>query len=131
MQHYDLSTQYDSRASFYGKARVTVRDEHGDSTCPVYFYDKVLPNEAGNCSLCDTPFNAPVKTLVSYTTEVATIAGGKARVRGVYSNTTLRHIKEFLKQNGFKAENSKQIMADYSEAKAPAYINNSGDLVNY
>lgn len=128
MQRYELSTQYDSRASFYGKATVQVR-EHGDTTCPVYFYDKVLPNEAGNCSLCDTPFDAEVKTLVSYVTEVATIASGKARVRGTYSNTTLRHIKEFLKQNGFKAENSKQIMADYSE-KRPVYVNGSGEVVS-
>jgi hypothetical protein len=130
MQRYELLTQYDSRASFYGKATVTVQ-AHSDTICPVYFYDKVLPNEAGNCSLCGTPFDAEVKTLVSYVTEVATIADDKARVRGVYSNTTLRHIKEFLKQNGFKAENSKQIMADYSERKSPAYINNNGELVNY
>lgn len=113
MQRYELSTNYDSRASFYGKATVQVQ-EHGDSTCPVYFYDKVLPNEKGDCSLCDTPFNSEVKTLVSYVTEVATIAGDKARVRGTYSNTTLRHIKEFLLQNGFKADNSKQILADYA-----------------
>lgn len=112
MQVYDLSTNYDSRASFYGKARVETR-LHGDTTCPVYFHDKVLPNEAGNCSLCDTPFDAEVLTLISYNTEVATIAEGIARVRGTYSQTTLRHIKEFLLQNGFKAENSKQIMADY------------------
>ena len=86
MQRYELSTQYDSRASFYGKARVEVQ---GDT-----------------------------KTLVSYITEVATIkdlGNGEydVTVKGTYSNTTLRHIKEFLKQNGFKAENSKQIMADY------------------
>lgn len=116
MQRYDLTTQYDSRASFYAKAHVTVQN-HGDTTCPVYFYDKVLPNEAGNCSLCDTHFDAEVKTLSSYVTEVATIANGKARVRDTYSNTTLRHIKEFLKQNGFRADNSKQIMADYGVTK--------------
>ena len=34
-------------------------------------------------------------------------------VYGTYSNTTLRHIKEFLKQNGFKAENKQQIIKDY------------------
>lgn len=82
MQHYDLSTRYDSRASFYGKARVTV-NEHGD------------------------------QILTSYNTEVAVIADGKAKVNGTYSQTTLRHIKEFLLQNGFKADNSKQILADY------------------
>ena len=30
-----------------------------------------------------------------------------------YSATTLRHVKEFLKQNGFRAENKKQIQQDY------------------
>jgi hypothetical protein len=83
MQRYDLSTQYDSRASFYGKAYV---ENYGHKL-----------------------------VLTSYTTEVATIypSEQRAEVTGTYSNTTLRHIKEFLKQNGFKAENSKQIMADY------------------
>lgn len=83
MQVYDLSTRYDSRASFYGKARVQ-HDDDGESL-----------------------------HLWSYTTLVATITGDKAYVFGTYSQTTLRHIKEFLLQNGFKAENSKQIMADY------------------
>lgn len=83
MQVYDLSTRYDSRASFYGKARVE-EQPNGDLH------------------------------LVSYTTHVATITNdGKAKVFGTYSQTTLRHIKEFLLQNGFRAENSKQIMADY------------------
>lgn len=51
--------------------------------------------------------------LTSYTTDVAEIENGKAKVNGLYSDTTTRHIKEFLIQNGFKAENSKQIMKDY------------------
>jgi hypothetical protein len=53
------------------------------------------------------------KILVSYQTEVAYIENGKPVVKGTYSQTTLRHIKEFLQQNGFKAETSKQIMEDY------------------
>lgn len=53
------------------------------------------------------------KTLLSYLTEVAFIENDKAVILGDYSNTTLRHIKEFLKQNGFKADNKKQIFADY------------------
>ena len=55
--------------------------------------------------------------LTSYTTDVAEIENGKAKVFGLYSDTTTRHIKEFLKQNGFKAENSKQIMQDYGSEK--------------
>jgi hypothetical protein len=55
------------------------------------------------------------KVLTSYSTDVAEIENGKAKVHGTYSDTTLRHIKEFLKQNGFKAESSKQIMKDYGD----------------
>jgi hypothetical protein len=55
-------------------------------------------------------------TLRSYNTDVAYIKDGKAVVRGTYPATTLRHIKEFLKQNGFKAETSSQIMKDYGES---------------
>ena len=83
MQHYDLQAQYDSRASFYGKATVTKLDDG-------------------------------MEFLYSYGTHVASVDGNNtASVHGLYSQTTLRHIKEFLKQHGFKAENSKQIMADY------------------
>lgn len=82
MQTYELSAQYDSRASFYGKARVINND--GDLE------------------------------LVSYNTRVAVIHNDNtASVYGTYSSTTLRHIKEFLLQNGFKAENKKQILRDY------------------
>ena len=58
------------------------------------------------------------QTLYSYGTKVAEIENGKARVYGTYSQTTLRHIKEFLLQNSFKAENSKQIMKDYGSDKS-------------
>lgn len=52
--------------------------------------------------------------LISYDTRVVILyADGHARVHGMYSQTTTRHIKEFLKQNGVKAENTKQILADY------------------
>jgi hypothetical protein len=53
------------------------------------------------------------KILRSYTTDVAEIKDGRAYVYGLYSPTTTRHIKEFLLQNGFEAENSKQIMKSY------------------
>lgn len=51
--------------------------------------------------------------LISYTTHVATIKDGKATIKGTYSTTTLRHIKDFLKQHGFKADTKAQIEADY------------------
>lgn len=53
-------------------------------------------------------------SLYSYDTKVATIyANGLAKVFGTYSQTTLRHIKEFFKQNGLKADTKKQIEKDY------------------
>ena len=80
---YELRPQYDSRQSFYGKAQVDTGDKN----------DK--------------------NKLYSYGTLVAEIKDGKPVVYGTYSQTTLRHIKDWLKQNGFKADSSKQIITDY------------------
>lgn len=57
------------------------------------------------------------KTLKSYETDVCFIENNKAVVKETYSQTTLRHIKEFLKQNGFKAETEKQILNDYKPSE--------------
>lgn len=84
----ELKPVWDSRKSFYGKARVEY-------------------NQDGELEL------------ISYSTRVAVIYPATvpelrtARVYGTYSATTLRHIKDFLKQNDFKADTAKQIMADY------------------
>ena len=70
---YELSCRYDARKSFYGKAKV-VEEENGDLL------------------------------LYSYDTLVARIRGEKFEINSnvwsyyLYSNTTLRHIKEFYKQ---------------------------------
>jgi hypothetical protein len=84
---YELDCRYDRCKSFYGKAHVTE-----------------YPDEV---------------RLTSYSTHVATIYplvnNGRAYAKDTYSMTTLRHIKEFLKQAGFKAETAKQIMADYGQ----------------
>ena len=79
----ELCPYYDSVKSFYGKAKVI---------------------EIGNDVF-----------LVSYTTVVAFYNRETkiAQVVGTFSPTTLRHIKEFLRQSGFKAETKKQIMKDY------------------
>lgn len=84
---YGLEPRYDARKSFYGKAQVDTGDK-GDKN-----------------------------KLYSYDTLVAEIKDGKPVVYGTYSQTTLRHIKEWLKQLGFKAENSKQILSDYGAKK--------------
>ena len=81
-----LATNYDSRQSFYGKA--IVKTEPGK---PVDLY--------------------------SYGTLVARIDYAQSptipQVFGTYSATTLRHIKEFLKQNHFIADSKTQIINDY------------------
>lgn len=88
---FELNTQYDSAKSFYKKA--TVRKEF-TGTMTIY-------------------------TLTSYTTEVAEVQQNGngdftvASVFGTHSATTLRHIKEFLKQYGFKADTKAQIEKDY------------------
>lgn len=86
----DLVARFDSRKSFYGKAKVERRDGN------LYLY--------------------------SYGTLVAKIVDGQAYVFGLYSQTTTRHIKEFLKQNCFRADNSKQILRDYGEECQYEYI---------
>lgn len=83
IQTYILEPQYDTRTSFYNKARVKIDTENN------------------------------IKTLFSYETKVSYIKNGIAIVLGSFSTTTTRHIKEFLKQNGFKVESTKQILNDY------------------
>lgn len=74
MQIYELQARYDARQSFYGKAHV-------------------IDHENG------------VIELQSYETIVARIENGKVVQAdlGVYSQTTNRHIREFLKQFGGEA----------------------------
>ena len=90
---YGLEPEFDSRKSFYGKANVDVKK---DGTQVLYSYDTPV------CMIKD-----------------GEVTLGKSRMRGYpicvwnYSPTTLRHVKEFLKQNGFKAESTKQIGQDY------------------
>lgn len=82
---YGLEPQYDSRKSFYNKAQVDVNDENG------------------------------VKTLMSYNTPVCRIANGKVELLPAwdYSATTLRHVKEFLQQNGFDVYSKSQMPRHY------------------
>lgn len=50
---------------------------------------------------------------MSYNTKVAEIKNDKAKIFDTYSPTTLRHIKEFLYQNGFKIGTKKELMEWY------------------
>lgn len=47
--------------------------------------------------------------LQSYSTIVAEIRNGKAKIFGFYSATTTRHIKEFLQQMGFEVGTKAQL----------------------
>lgn len=91
---YDLRTQYDSRKSFNYKAYVDTDGKGND-------------------------------TLYSYNTPVVQIRGDKVTLlpKWNFSATTVRHVKEFLKQHGFKADSLAQIAKDYgstvSESKEP------------
>ena len=53
-------------------------------------------------------------TLLSYGTKVATVDSAGAVVRDTYSATTLRHIKEFLRHNGYKADSKAQVVRGYT-----------------
>ena len=57
-----------------------------------------------------------ITQLLSYLTVVAQIEKGKITLLEQWddSQTTLRHVREFLKQHGFKADSKKQIAADYA-----------------
>ena len=79
----ELYPYYDSAKSFYGKAKVIE-----------------IENDV---------FLMSYDTIVAFFNRNAKVA----QVYGTYSATTLRHIKEFLKQSGFKAESKKQIENDY------------------
>lgn len=79
----ELYPYYDSAQSFYGKAHIFE-----------------IENDV---------FLMSYDTIVAFYNRDTKIA----RVMDTYSATTLRHIKEFLKQNGFKAKDKAQIERDY------------------
>lgn len=85
---YSLRPEHERRQSYYGKAYVET-DNHGTST------------------------------LYSYNTKVAEIKNDEVTLFSAWdqSVTTLRHVKEFLKQNGFRAETMAQIRRDYKEER--------------
>ena len=58
-------------------------------------------------------FDDGSKVLQSYTTEVARVANGQAKVYGAFSNTTLRHIKDFLYQEGFGVNTKEEIQSKF------------------
>ena len=85
---YKLNPVYDSRKSSYGKANVVIADG--------------------------------ISTLYSYDTPVATVGPrfGIQRYPALFgpweeTQTTLRHVKEFLRQQGYTADTREQMRRDY------------------
>lgn len=87
-QRFELSAIYDARNSFHGKAMVEITDTE--------------------------------KVLYSYNTKVCMITDKVVlfNVPQLWSDTTTRHIKEFLKQNDYRADSKAQILADYEVVEA-------------
>ena len=87
MTYYDLECRYDTRQSFYGKAKVNC-----------YENDEVVHKE-----------------LISYGTLVANYVEYKKESKevfeyfGKYSQVTTRHQKEFFKQNGLNDKEIKEL----------------------
>ena len=82
----ELSCNFDGRKSFYGKAKI----EKLEDVLVLYSYDIKI------CRI------SPNREVLLFNTSK-------------YSATTLRHLKEFLLQNKFKAGSKKQILKDYKE----------------
>ena len=80
---------------------------------PIYDGAKSFYNKANYFVSHDSNTNTITKELYSYTTLVAKIENGRAFVKGSYSRTTTRHIKEFLLQNGFNFKDTKDILNKY------------------
>lgn len=95
MKTNELKPVYDSRQSFYGKALV----EETDTTISlISFKSRICTIEAKGLD------DVAVKIY-----NVRDYYGNSL----TFSKTSLRHLKEFLKQNGLKAESKAQIEADY------------------
>ena len=95
---YNLDTRYDSRDSFYGKAKVDIRD---DGSQILYSY---------STPVCYISKDGEVKLL------------RKGYLGWFSSPTTLRHVKEFLKQNGKEVGTKNELNKMYSTEDAYNYV---------
>lgn len=105
---YKLEAKYDSRNSFYGKAKVV--EEYNSKSLISY--------KSCICQIQER--SDEVKVVKIY--NVRDHYGNSL----TFSSTSLRHLKEFLKQEGFKAESRAQIEADYD-----VYEGNQVDACEY
>lgn len=84
---YELTAQYDARASFYGKAQVEIGGASGE--------DKILYSY--NTPICKRELGKGITLLNGWDC----------------SATSLRHLKEFLLQEGYKVSSKKDIINQF------------------
>lgn len=71
--------------------------------------EPIYSNVKSFCNKAKVLNDNGVIKLQSYSTIVAEIRNGKAKIFGFYSATTTRHIKEFLQQMGFEVGTKAQL----------------------
>ena len=84
---YDLECRYDTRQSFYGKAKVETTKNTYEQTQDLYSYGTLVASIVWN-------FEKNTRTYI---------------YNGKYSQTTTRHQKEFFKQNGLSEKEIKEL----------------------
>lgn len=94
---------------FYPNSNVRIME-----LCPYYDSAQSFCGKAKVIEIENDVFLVSYDTIVAFYNRETKIA----EVVDTYSATTLRHIKEFLRQSGFKAETKKQIKRDYMKEVA-------------
>lgn len=84
---FDLDCIYDSRQSFYGKAKVEIVKNTYEQVCDLYSYGTLV------ASIVDNFVDMKRKYIYN----------------GKYSQTTTRHQKEFFKQGGLSDKRLKEL----------------------
>lgn len=84
---YDLSCRYDSRASFYGKAKVEVVKSSIEQVETLFSYGTLVARVITNFNTCKITYE----------------------YMGKYSQTTTRHQKEFFRQHGLTDTEIKEL----------------------
>lgn len=82
-----LECEFDTRKSFYGKAKVEVQKNDFECTKDLYSYDTLVASVVWNYG----------KNTITY------------KYFGKYSQTTTRHQKEFFKQEGLSNKEIKDV----------------------
>lgn len=92
---YELPTIYDSRKSFYGKAKVKTVERDSTKVMTLYSYDTKVA-----CVVLDKETGSKTYNLF-----------------GVFSNTTTRHQKEFFQKMGMSEKDVDDLFKEYRKLK--------------